>query len=164
MGKKGRKDEEFLRMIRTDGREPTARDRWRAFHRLWRIAHGHGACQDVDAGDCFRVLSTDWRLIRLLESPCNDGLVDRSHTPKFLRKRLLDDARKRRLYAGHYEWMDRDKMVANRCRSEHGMEVTPTEVAEVRRKVIQISRAKAAEMDFPVPQDDEDLLKLLKLR
>lgn len=155
-------DKDFdRRLCRLDGLKPTARDRWTAFYRLWRIAQGHGAHQDMAADLCFRVLLSDWRWIRLLDGRESDGLVDRSRVPMFLRKKLLDIHRKQRLYAGHYEWQERDKKVAHLVREQHGLEVTPTEVAETRRKVIQLARAKAAEMDYAIPDDDEELLKLL---
>ena len=89
-------------------------------------------------------------------------MVDRSHIPTFLRKRLLEGHKKRRLYAGHPEWAERDKKVAHLCRDAHGIEVTPTEVAEVRRKVINLARRTAAELDVRLPADDEDVLRLLK--
>ena len=150
------------RLCRLDGLKPTTRDKWRAFHRLWRLAHGRGGYQDIEAGECFRVLFGGWRSIRLMDGSDSDGLVDRSHLPKFLRKSLLEGHRKRRLYAGHYEWVERDKVTANRCRDEHGIEVTPDEVAEVRRKVIRLARERAAAMDVPVPADDDDLLRLIR--
>jgi hypothetical protein len=150
------------RLCRLDGQKPTARDRWKAFHRLWRIANGHGAYQDIQVGESFRVLFGGWRCVRLLDSEETDGLVDRSKYPKFLRKQLLETARRQRLYAGHYEWMDRDKKVANAVREAHGMEVTPDEVAETRRKVIRLARETAARLDYRLPADDEDLLRLLK--
>lgn len=152
------------RLCRLDGQQPTMREKWIAFHRLWRIAHGHGAVQDMDVGMCFRVLFGGWRAIRLMDTDHTDGLVDRSHIPKFLRKQLLEIKRRQRLYAGHYEWMERDKVVANQCRDKHGIEVTPDEVAEVRRKVINLARARAAEMNVQLPKDDEEVLKILKPR
>ena len=150
------------RLCRLDGLRPTARERWRAFYRLWRIAHGHGVHRDIDAGTCFRVLFNDWRFIRLIDGSESDGLVDRSRVPTFLRKRLLESHRKQRLYAGHYEWMERDKEVSRLVRDRDGIEVTPTEVAEVRRKLIQMARSKAAELDIRLPADDEGVLRLLK--
>jgi hypothetical protein len=156
-------DPEFeARMLRLDGKKPTAREKWQAFHRLWRLAQGHGVYQDAEAVDCFRVLFPNWRPIQLLNGLESDGLVDRSHMPKFLRKQLLEGHRRQRLYAGHYEWMERDKKVANLCREQHGIEVTPDEVAETRRKLIRLARDTAAEMDVKVPADDEDLLRMLK--
>lgn len=54
-----------LRMCRVDGAQPTTRERWTAFHRLWRIAERssppfHGF------EDCFRVLMHDWKWIILM--------------------------------------------------------------------------------------------------
>jgi hypothetical protein len=155
------KDVPYERLCRVDGQKPTARERWTAFHRLWRIAHGRGVWHDMEAGMCFRVLFGGWRSIHLLDGHESDGLVDRSHIPTFLRKTLLEGHRRQRLYAGHYEWRDRDKTVANKVRDEHGIEVTPLEVAEVRYKLLRAVRARAAEDDVKLPADDEDLLRWL---
>lgn len=149
-------------LCRLNGQQPTARQKWVAFYRLWRIALGHGGWQDMDAGQCFRVLFGSWRMILLLDSQESDGLVDRSRLPKCIRKQLLENIKRRRLYAGHYEWMERDKVVANQCRNIHGIEVTPEEVAEVRRKVIQTARRVAAEQDVKLPADDDEVLRILK--
>jgi hypothetical protein len=85
----------------------------------------------------------------------------RTHWPKFLRRQLLETEKRRRLYGDHPEWRERDKLVASMVR-EDGIEVTPTEVAEVRQKVIRLARAKGLEMGFPLPDDDDELLLLLK--
>src|SRR5580692_10649108 len=62
------------RMCRLNGKKPTARERWTAFYRLWRMAHGnHGAEADIYASDCFRILFVDWSGIRLIESHVDDG-------------------------------------------------------------------------------------------
>ena len=158
----GKRDDFEERLLRLNGKRPTARDRWRAFSRLWRLAHRHGVYQDMAATECFQVLYADWRYVWLLDEERGDGLVDRSHIPTFLRKRLLAHHKKQRLYAGHYEWVERDKKVANLCRDVHGIEVTPTEVAEVRRKVINLARSKAVTLGVRLPADDEDVLRLLK--
>ena len=148
------------RLCRLNGEKPTARDRWLAFYRLYRLSMGHGAFQDMAAVDAFRTLFRDWRFIRLLES--EERSPSRAHVPRFLRRRLLDMDRRRRLHGDHPEWAERDKAVANHVHNEHGMEVTPDEVAAVRRKIITIARQKAAEQGIAVPADDEELLRLLK--
>ena len=157
-------DPEFdERLCRLNGKQPNARDRWRAFHRLWRIAHGHGAFQDIEAGICFRVMFRDWRAVRLMESEKSDGYVNNSRVPKFLRERLLRHRIRKRLHGNHLEWDERDRKVARTLREQQGIEVTPIEVAEVRRKVINIARAKAAELGLEMPADDAELLQMLKL-
>ena len=148
------------RLCRLGGQQPTARDRWLAFYRLYRLSMGRGAHEDMAALDAFRVLFRDWRWLRLVEA--EEQSPSRVHAPPFLRRRLLAHERARRLYGNHPEWAERDKLVANVVRNEHGIEVTPDEVAEVRRKVITIARRKAAEQGIAVPADDEELLKLLK--
>lgn len=154
-----RRDDDFdLRVFRVGGRQPTARDKWRALYRLWRIARGRGMWQDMAVDLCFRVLFPN-RVLSLLDAP-PDSLAGRSRLPKFLRRRLLDYYRRRRLYGNHPEWAAQDKVVAQRCAAE-GLEVTPTEVAEARWKVIQIVRDQAAKTGECLPADDADLLRQL---
>lgn len=155
------------RLCYLNGAKPTPRERWKAFHRLFRLSQGHGPDQDMAAGECFRILYGSWRAILLLDDygPGPDAWpMNSTRYPIFLRKRLLENAKRKRLYGNHPEWKERDKVVARHVRDKHGMEVTPTEVAEVRRKVINLARAKAAELDFTLPKDDEEVLRLLKPR
>ena len=148
------------RLCRLNGEKPSLRDRWYAFYRLYRLSQGHGACQDMAAVDALRTLYSNWAWIRLIET--EERSPSRAHIPVFLRKSLLQNEREQRLYNGHYEWKERDKAVAHAVREAHGMEVTPDEVAVIRRKVIDIARARAAEQGINLPHDDEDVLKLLK--
>ena len=157
------------RMCRLNGKKPTARDRWTAFYRLWRLSHRKtDSCYlDAEATDCFRILFADWRPRYLIES-LGDTLCSRHKYPTFLRKSLLETARKERLYGefwGEWEkWQERDKFVAMKVRQEQGIEVLPVEVAEVRRKFINMARAKAAEIGLEVPDDDAELLNFLRQR
>jgi hypothetical protein len=148
------------RQCHLDGQKPTLRDKWLAFHRLYRLARRGNPYQAMAAVDCLRTMQKDWSWIRLLEQEV--GQLSRVHWPKFLRRRFLDTERRRRLHGNHPEWRERDKIVANMVREQHGMEVTPDEVAAVRRKLITVARQKAAEVGFAVPSDDEKLLKMLK--
>lgn len=160
-----RRDHDFEdRMLRIDGKKPTARDKWRAFSRLWRLANGHGAYQDIAAGEAIRVLFPNWRMVRLLDDDTGDGLVDRSHIPKFLRKRMIEHIRRKRLYGGHPEWRERAKVVARLVREKLGREVTPDQVAEVRLRVIGIIRRTASERGVDLPADDEAVLRLVLRR
>ena len=148
------------RLCRLNGKQPTMRDRWTAFYRLYRISQGIGAWQDIAAGDCFRVLFNNWSWIRLVDDEV--PTLSRVHWPTFLRRQIIKMERDRRLYGNHKEeWKKRDKWVANKCHNE-GTEVTPDEVAVVRRKIIDLARAKGQEMGMRLPKDDDDLLRLLK--
>lgn len=151
------------RMCRLNGQSPTARERWYAFWRLYRVAcHNKDPRTEGDLRDCFRVLflgnRTYAKWVRLT-GECVPAVGDRKHLPLFLRKRFLEMDRRKRLYGEHYEWMERDKKVAAQMRREDGIEVTPDEVAEVRRKTINLVRRKAAEFGVKVPTDDADLLR-----
>jgi hypothetical protein len=151
-------DEE--RMCRVNGQEPTMRDRWKAFYRLWRMSHRISHWHEMAAGDCIRILFEDWDWLRLVDS--YEPPTSRVGWPVFLRKRFLEMDKNERLYNGNYHWKDRDKAVARDLRNSRGMEVTPTEVAEVRRKVLNIAKAKAAEVGLELPDDEDAILRMLK--
>ena len=155
-----RKEISIDRQCRLNGQKPTLRDKWIAFHRLYRLAMRHGPYQDMAVVDCFRTLYANWSWLCLLES--EEKSPSRAHVPKFLRRRLLEYERRHRLHGDHPEWAERDKVVARKVREESGMEVTPDEVAVVRRKLITMAREKAAYLGIPLPSDDEQLLRLLK--
>jgi len=152
------------RMCRLNGKKPTVREWWTAWYRLWRISHKTANLYiDGEATDCFRVLFPGTAFRHLVES-LGDPL--KARYPVFLRKRLLETARKERLYGKFWgewaEWQERDKRVAMVLRQQQGIEVTPIEVAEVRRKVLNMARAKAAEIGLDLPEDDADVLDMLK--
>jgi len=54
------------RLCRENGQQPTTRERWQAFYRLWRMTQKtfDPAC---NAGEAFRVLMYDWRWVQLVE-------------------------------------------------------------------------------------------------
>lgn len=151
------------RMLGVNGKVPTLRDKWKAFHRLWRLAH-----RKVDdwsehaVKECFWTLFPRSRWASFLASEANDGLVDRSHIPLFLRRRLLDDARRRRLYSGQYELRDRDAAVSVEMANRHGIEMTPEQVAETRFEVCRKLRDAARRDGYELPSRDADLLALLR--
>ena len=148
-------------LCRLNGAKPTVRDRWVAFYRLWRTGHKNDLWHDSNTVDCFRILFGRSVWIGLMHT--DDGVAlggCRKDYPLFLRRRLLDGEKRRRLHGNHPEWAERDKLVANKLRGQ-GMEVLPTEVAEVRRKAIDKIRSVAASKSIPVPEDDDVLLKQL---
>lgn len=146
-------------VCRLNGETPTLRDRWVAFYRLWRCARKQLSDPMFanEVADSFRILAPGWTWLVNME--VRD--VSRVHLPKFLRRRMIQDERRRRLYGNHPEWKERDKVVARQVRQETGVEVTPDEVAETRRKVINLARAKGRELGMSMPEDDEDVLKML---
>jgi hypothetical protein len=76
---------DVLRLCRVDGLQPTARERWTAFWRLWRLAAR--CAQDAEvAGECFRVLMSDWSWVQLAQG---HGDYYARKGPPFLRKLLL---------------------------------------------------------------------------
>ena len=145
------------RLCRLNGKKPSARDRWIAFHRLWRLSHGHGATHDMDASDCFRVLFSSWQGIRLLDH--HTPILSRVGWPVFLRKRFLDMDKRRRL--GLDNNLEHFQKVCRKLRNEKGMEVTPMEVAEVRHKLIKLVREKAFQDGISIPTDDDELFQWL---
>jgi hypothetical protein len=151
----GRHTFDEARMCRVDGQKPTAREKWLAFHRLYRLSLGRGVHQDMAAIDCFRVLWANWSMLRLCEAEENSP--SRTELPAFLRRRLLESDRRRRLHGRHWEFLERDQAVARQL-CESGQETTPAEVAAVRCKMIRHVRQKAAELGVTVPADDGDLI------
>ena len=87
-------DAELLRLLRADGMGPTARERWTAFYRLWRLTR-KGMWERLAVEDCFKVLMYDWRWINLVENP-GDPL---GTTPLFLRRLAVDPRERERLLA-----------------------------------------------------------------
>lgn len=154
--------ERELRMCRVDGRVPTTRDMWRAFHRLWRLSQGHGSYRDMEAIDCFRTLFPSWRWIRLLDAPPGDGLVNNSRFPLPIRKRLLQTAINRRLRSRPGETRERDAAVSNLVREKHGIEVTPDQVAEIRYKVLRQVQEIAILHGKRPPETMQELGAILK--
>jgi hypothetical protein len=154
----GKKSFDERRMLRLDGQKPTRRELWTAFYRLYRIAMGRGAYQDMAAEECFHVLMSGGRMIALVGAAKSS--VSRVTYPTVVRRQLLKSERKRRLHGRFWEWLDTDKRVARQL-CERGLETTPIEVAEVRSKVIRMIREKAAAENIRVPADDRELIRRL---
>lgn len=89
---------DLLDLCRLDDRQPSTRDRWRCFYRLWRGAQRHAASAWF-SGECFRVLMSDWRWIQLVEGS-GDRLGARRMMPVELRKQMLTAAHRRRMGEG----------------------------------------------------------------
>jgi hypothetical protein len=158
---------DFIQRVIID-RDPSPRDRWKMLHRLWRIACKGSARPeggDADASDCLFTIfcnSPKWlRMYRLLKAE-GDKLETRRLCPTFLRKMLLDSERRLRLRTGHPEWYEQDQVTAQKVRDSHGYEVTPDEVAGVRRNLLDVARSTARVMNVWLPIDDQKVLDLLK--
>jgi hypothetical protein len=143
---------------RIDGKRPTARQKWIAFHRLYRIATNTDGYREHAALDCFRVLLPCWDHVNLMEA--DERSVSRVKFPVCIRRQLLATERRRRIHGPRYEWLEADRRVANRLRQE-GREMTPEEVGETRQAAIRAIREKAAEHKIPLPADDRELLAWL---
>jgi hypothetical protein len=152
----GKKSFDERRMCRVDGETPTHRELWTAFYRLYRISQGHGGHQNIAAVECFHVLMANSAMLRLAEA--GEDTLSRVGWPTFIRRKLLETDRRRRLHGRHWEWLDTDKRVARQM-CERGQETTPAEVAEVRCKVLRMIREKAAAEGISVPADDLGLMR-----
>lgn len=151
------------RMLGINGQSPTTRDKWYAFHRLWRLAKRNTGMFDEHAVvECFWTLFPRTRWTSLLNADANDGLVDRSKIPYELRRRLLDHLRNRRLYAGQPELKELDKRISVGMANTHGVEMTPLEVAEIRYRVCSELRTIAFESGKQLPAHDGELLAVIK--
>lgn len=147
------------RMLRLYGKQPTWRDRWQCFYRLWRMVKRDNPYRENAAADCFRVFFFHTGWVQLVNA---EPLTSRKGIPIFLRRRMLERDRRRRLHGHHPEWAERDQAVARMVRDRYGMEMTPDEVAVIRRKIINIARENAPGLGITLPRDDEALLRLLK--
>jgi hypothetical protein len=94
--------ERELRVCRWEGRKPNARDRWKAFHRLYRLAHGRGGdlgsiMGENDADECFMVLLSGEgsRFYHLVKG--FDSLELNNVLPKEIRKSMVKRQREKRM-------------------------------------------------------------------
>jgi len=152
------------RMCRLNGQKPTARDCWVAFYRLYRVGvreeeTHQGMLMADGALNCLRVLFGDNRFLRLCRAK-EEKLGRVRRWPAFLLRRRLEIERRERLYNGNWHWQERDKVVAARCHAQ-GLEVTPDQVAEVRRKVLNSARRVALARGIRLPENEDDILHLL---
>jgi hypothetical protein len=153
------------RMCRLNGKRPTARERWTAFYRLWRLARKAERANNLmcEAVDALRVLGyAKW--VALCEDS-GDRLGLGNMLPPVLRRRFLEIARKRRLYGQHYEewdeWRPRDQAVARQM-CEQGIEYTPDQAAEARKQCTKKIRAYYARIGIQLPESDLELFKWWK--
>jgi hypothetical protein len=149
------------RMLRLDGNKPTARDRWRAFYRIYRLVKRSEDSHNLMGGAKNALIVLDRRFGRWIAIMESNDRTDSSSWPTFLRKIMLESERRRRIYAnGDYDKLiAMDKQCAVRLRNKEGIEMTPEEVGSHRARLCSIMRAKAAEMDLRVPDDDTDLIQ-----
>lgn len=78
-------------------KRPTARQRWAAFYRLWRIAsRGRSGQEQLMMESCLKVLMHNWKWVQLVTSG-GDRLAKRNKAPVFLRRLLAENARELRL-------------------------------------------------------------------
>lgn len=156
------KDFDDARLCRINGQQPTARERWVAFWRLWRISQKNGkGTVGLDAHECFQVILGDsdkYCAFIYLAGCSNDPLQLRHCYPKSLRQKLLESAKFNRLYGGRKrEWLERDKEVARTIVQTEGIEVTPEQVGEIRWKMLNGVRRRCWEAGLPCWEDDYDL-------
>lgn len=153
------------RMLGINGQRPTARDRWGAFWRLYRLCLRQYGDNSSNAFDALRMLGFGGWIADVRLGGAGPGLVNQRHVPLFLRRRLLDMARRRRLYGNWCrEWEDLRPLDQRAARhlAAQGVEMTPDEVAEVRAKFVRHVRSKAATLGLPLPESDYELLQVVK--
>lgn len=154
------RDFDFARILCTlEG--PTHRERWRAFHRLYRLARRKEGENNFGGGliDCLRVLGFHEWVVSLGKS---DKLDDRVAMPVFLRKMTLETTKRRRLYGSeHEELRQADCYAARKMAEKYGVEMTPDQCAEVRHKVAKAARQLAVTHGVRVPESEVELLKMV---
>lgn len=82
------------RLCRLNGKQPTMREKWTAFYRLYRTAKRDDPRGNAD--ECWQMLMSNWGWIRLVNAG-SDMHVDLGHVPDFLRRRLVENHREIRL-------------------------------------------------------------------
>lgn len=139
------------------------REQWRAFYRLYRLSRKTERPNGLMSGlfDSLRVLGFhDW----VAMANQREGPTDKS-VPAFLRRKILEMARKRRLYGQQLELWDAlrplDQKAARKVSSEMGIEMTPDEVAEIRHRVVRSARRLAEEHGVAVPADEIGMLRMI---
>ena len=95
MSQKNKREYES-RALRLNDQKPTARDRWIAFHRLWRMVKKQSEYHVCDAQIACYILCREevGRWIHLVEDSVDQG---RKHWPLFIRRERLEIDRKQRL-------------------------------------------------------------------
>lgn len=58
--------EEMERHCRLDGKQPTMKEKWQAFYRLWRMSSKY---KPHEAEDCFKTLLGNWKWINVCVHP-----------------------------------------------------------------------------------------------
>lgn len=92
------------RMLRLNGKQPTIRDRWKAFYRLWRISKkidDERSWPDHGPMDALRMLGFG-RYVAMANGR-EQEIGGRGHWPVFLRRRFLDMERRKRREAERQE-------------------------------------------------------------
>ena len=151
-------DRDWEMMLRLNGKKPSLRMLWAAFYRLYRMAGRRSSYAAIDRADCFYFLfeKREYRKwVRLVESGVPD--LSRVDWPKSIRRRALKIAEKKQAFGERYEWLRQSQQVANKMR-EKGIETTPMEVAEVRKKLFKTIREQAALRQILLPESDQDLM------
>lgn len=150
------------RALRYRGQKPTARERWGAFYRIYRLAR---KCSlDPQAILCLDVLGLG-KMVQIVECRA-DWLKNNNIIPLEARKLGLQARKRRRIYGEHMEkwdfWYPKDQEIARRLSSEQGVEMTPEEVGDVRVQGFSSLRRMARERCIVLPEDDMDLHEVLK--
>lgn len=84
---------DFERMLRLEGKQPTAREIWNAFYRAWRASVGKNAASNVI--DAWWVLGIDPAWIRLMNDS-GDIYDFLRFMPRCMRRERVERARKER--------------------------------------------------------------------
>jgi hypothetical protein len=128
----------------------TKRDKWNAFHRLFRLATKQSYYHEFGAVESFWILFP-YCWVALLEN--DTKTIGRSHMPKFIRRQLVERDRVERLYERDHKTRQQCQRAA-RLLAGQGIECTPDEVAEVRYKVLKMIRERS---EGPLPESNRQL-------
>lgn len=147
-------------LCRLNGCQPTLRQRWYAFYRLYRMT-----CKDpLGYGqECWMTLFEPgslysyWRHFCDQPGDCHHLLARLGSSGKELRLSRLRRERRERLHGRDLEWMSVHQYVARVISTKEGIEMTPDEVAQARIDGFRQLREQFALKGLYIPSD-HDLL------
>lgn len=139
-------------------RKSTLREKWAAFSSIFRLARReaskHGNGHDLDAVSLLRVVFPH-RWVDLASEP-DDRPVSRVHYPTVIRWQLLAK------YMRELESLrQRNRLVAGAMAADKLIEVTPSEVAAVREKVLRFASDLALQQGIPWPKTTTERLDMV---
>lgn len=170
-------NDELDRLIRRNGKQPTQKDKWKAFWRLWRICNRvskNHSCFILPAAEtAFHWLMEDnWQWVKLASAPNDKLTLPLNSIPIIIRKLWVQSDKRKRLLAKEINYakkqglildQERNKIIAEVIR-KNGLEVTSDEIDKIRSNACSKIRKCLITSGWNVkdiPVSDEGIILLL---